>query len=174
MRDYAWKIIRWPKTLNNKEGLENSIKTFSLALSKNGCFGQIIDARFVVSENHLSLAVANVLESQSRGLHLNLQPSTQLLMRLSGESQFASALKIGLNNNTTKAVIIIAGQNAQLTIDSFLREFKLKTLPTTFLITPELVSRIGFSRTPRSFASKKEYHDAVEKIVLNRVALALM
>lgn len=174
MRDYAWKLIRWPKTLNNKEGLENSIKTFSSLLSKNDCFGQIVDARFVVSENHLSLAVANVLESQSRGLYSNLQPSTQLLMRIAGESQFASALKVGLNHNTIKAVILVVGPNASSTIDSFLREFQLKSLPTTFLITPELVSRIGFSRTPRSFSSKKEYEQAVEKVVLNRVALALL
>ncbi len=145
---------------------------FVLALRKlqaeTGCTIQAMDARYIVSERHLTFAAEKALRAFSEGRNIAKDPGVEILRYASGERQIERALLIGLSESTERIVIlIVSGENGLMPENSELLNiveidgkgcsFKAEAVRRIFNISNEELWAAGEAR--------------ISDLVLERVAL---
>ncbi len=145
---------------------------FVLALRKlqaqTGCTIQAMDARYIVSERHLTFAAEKALCAFFEGRNTAKDLGVEILRYASGERQIERALSIGLSDSTERiAILIISGQSGLMPEDSELSSiieidrkgcaYKVEAVKTIFNISDEELWAAGEAR--------------ISDLVLERVAL---
>lgn len=176
---WAFQSFAVPNPAVYAEWAPYGLKTFISACEGKGGFGQIVDAKYVCSEKHVSLAVANGLESISEGSVQSRSPSIELLLRLAGKRQFVDAVKMGVDS-TTKTLIVIAvvpnSPGALITDWSKNQPFKKHAINWNAHLTQNEKSLISFFnlQSVNWPKAKKERLELLEKLVLEKVAITFL
>lgn len=136
--------------------------------AQTGCTVQAMDARYIVSERHLTFAAEKALRAFSEGRNIAKDLGVEILRYASGERQIERALTIGLTDCTERiAILIIPGQSGLMPEDSELSSiievdrigcsFKAEAVKKIFNISEEELWAAGEAR--------------ISDLVLERVAL---
>lgn len=177
--DWTFQCFAVKTPAYHAEWAPYGLKTFISACEAKGGFGQIIDADYLASPQHVALSVANVLESQKENNLQSRSASIELLLRLSGKRQFNEAVKMGVTSKTRLVgVIVVVPNSSGALISKWAKDQPLKKYLLNWKSHLEkneqlLVDffKLDLVAWPRL---KKERLDQLQKLISEKVTLALL
>ncbi len=81
--------------------------------SRHGLIAQALDARLVVSEKHIQLAVEKALSAFSDGRNIANDPGMEIMRYASGERQIERALAMGVSDKTRRIALVMIKVDGQ-------------------------------------------------------------
>ena len=81
--------------------------------SRHGLIAQALDARLVVSEKHIQLAVEKALSAFSDGRNIANDPGMEIMRYASGERQIERALAMGVSDQTRRIALVMTKVDGQ-------------------------------------------------------------
>jgi tRNA threonylcarbamoyladenosine modification (KEOPS) complex Cgi121 subunit len=108
---------------------DNMLKKVLEILEKNQCFGQIANAKAIVSEKHCLYAVEQTISAFEQGSNFAKRKEIELLLRLSGRKQLEKALQaVGVKEGKAEQeiMVIAVGENSEKAVKEIEEFLKLK------------------------------------------------